>query len=177
MNALIVECDTEFCSDKDCTNVLVQRGCQVKTKIEAIEHKGKGLFADESIPKSTFLFEYAGIARTTVGGSATGKYILTVTVSSLNYTKFSIDAQNYGNESRYMNHACGNAANTIPVLVWTPRHSIPHVAFFASKDLKKNEEISFDYGWSIDGDVKASTSRCFCNGSQCQRYLPHHRNN
>ena len=56
---------------------------------------------------------------------------------------FCIDANNYGNVARFINHSCH--PNLTPVKVFASHQDLrfPHIALFANRDIKKGEDL----GW------------------------------
>ena len=54
---------------------------------------------------------------------------------------FCIDANNYGNIARFINHSC--QPNLTPVKVFASHQDLrfPHIALFANRDIKKGEEL------------------------------------
>ena len=54
---------------------------------------------------------------------------------------FCLDANNYGNIARFINHSC--QPNLTPVKVFAKHQDLrfPHIALFANRDIKKGEEL------------------------------------
>ena len=54
---------------------------------------------------------------------------------------FCLDANNYGNIARFINHSC--QPNLTPVKVFATHQDLrfPHIALFANRDIKKGEEL------------------------------------
>ena len=80
---------------------------------------------------------------------------------------FCIDANKFGNVTRFINHSC--APNLVPVKVFTSHQDLrfPHIAMFASKDIKKGDVLGFDYGekfWVI----KHKEFTCWCGLEKCK---------
>ena len=59
---------------------------------------------------------------------------------------FCIDANRYANLARFINHSC--RPNVVPVKVFAEHQDLrfPHIALFACRDIKKGDELGFDYG-------------------------------
>ena len=59
---------------------------------------------------------------------------------------FCIDANRYANIARFINHSC--RPNVVPVKVFAEHQDLrfPHIALFACRDIKKGEDLGFDYG-------------------------------
>lgn len=95
-------------------NAKIGREKQFEVQVKITNFKGWGLFAKESIPAKKFIIEYMGevIKNTefdqrfqqTVNNRNNNYYFL-----KLGHNTY-IDASNYGNEARFVNHSCD--ANT-----------------------------------------------------------------
>ncbi|KAK9912953.1 hypothetical protein M0R45_036785 [Rubus argutus] len=59
--------------------------------------------------------------------------------------RFNIDATRIGNVSRFINHSC-DGGNLSTALVRSSGVLLPRLCFFASKDIKEDEELTFSYG-------------------------------
>ena len=80
---------------------------------------------------------------------------------------FCIDANRFGNVTRFINHSC--SPNLVPVKVFTSHQDLrfPHIAMFASKNIKKGDVLGFDYGekfWVI----KHKYFTCWCGLDKCK---------
>ena len=88
---------------------------------------------------------------------------------------FTIDATTTGNIARFFNHRCGGG-NLEPVIVRTAGSMLPHVAMFASEDIRAGEELTFAYGDSAAAAALAAPDtkwrRCCCGTKSCLGYLP-----
>lgn len=105
---------------------------QVKVKRASA---GLGLFADEDIAKDTVIIEYTGERITTEEGDRRGgKYLFTLDDDWI------IDGKDRKNTSRYINHDCKpNAEAEID-------EEEEKIYIRAVKNIKKGEEITYDYG-------------------------------
>ena len=131
---------------------------------------GSGIFASENIAKGTKIIEYIGEKISKTEGDRRSekrikKYLHSkvsgsVYIFELN-KKFDIDGSPKYNKARYINHSCDpNCEVTGTGLkVWV--HAI--------KDIKKNEEFSYDYGFSFDEDYKSYP--CRCRSKNCCGYI------
>jgi hypothetical protein len=75
-----------------------------------------------------------------------------------------IDASRKGNLARFINHSCNPNAITQKWLVLGEIR----VGIFALRDIKKGEEITFDYQFERFG---AFRQKCFCGSENCRKYL------
>lgn len=107
---------------------------------------GLGLFAEEDIPEGKRIIEYIGIVQSTIEGKE-NKYIFNVS------SKVDIDGAPRWNTARYINHSCvPNAESQIKK---------GHVYICSVKNIKKGEEITYDYGEDyFDKIIKPNGCRC-----------------
>ena len=94
---------------------------------------GLGLFAEEDIKKDSFVIEYTGnILSSKEADARGGKYLFEVNSRKV------IDGSGRENKARYINHSC------------RPNCEIEikkgRVFVYARKNIKKGEELSYDYG-------------------------------
>ncbi|KAJ0735813.1 putative [histone H3]-lysine(4) N-trimethyltransferase chromatin remodeling SET family [Helianthus annuus] len=82
--------------------------------------------------------------------------------------RINIDATRIGNVARFINHSC-DGGNLSTVLVRSSGALLPRVCFFASRDILKDEELTFSYG---DAGVNPNGSKCFCGSSCCSGIMP-----
>ncbi len=94
---------------------------------------GFGLFADEDIKKGEFIIKYEGkLISTQEANKLKTRYLFEI---DENYT---IDGSSYSNKARYINHFCNPNVEAEVVA--------GEILFFALRDIKKGEELGFDYG-------------------------------
>ncbi len=107
---------------------------------------GLGLFAEEDIPKGKRIIEYVGVVSSTIEGKE-NKYIFNVS------SRVDIDGSPRWNTARYANHSCDpNAESEIKK---------GHVYISSIKDIKKGEEITYDYGEDyFDKIIKPMGCKC-----------------
>ncbi|KAJ6434017.1 hypothetical protein OIU84_017684 [Salix udensis] len=77
--------------------------------------------------------------------------------------RINIDATRTGNVARFINHSC-DGGNLATVLVRHTGSLLPHLCFFASRNIKEGEELTFSYG---DIRVRSKGLQCFCGSSCC----------
>ncbi|KAJ8762876.1 hypothetical protein K2173_023005 [Erythroxylum novogranatense] len=76
-----------------------------------------------------------------------------------------IDACGKGNLGRFINHSCDPNSRTEK---WVVNGEIC-IGLFALKDMKKGEEVTFDYNYvRVFG---AAAKRCYCGSPQCRGYI------
>lgn len=111
---------------------------------------GLGLFAKQPIAKGERIIEYTGER---IGldeaNRRGGMYLFEV-----NPKRF-IDGRGRENTARYINHACGRAANC-DVDIKAGR-----IWIYAKKNIKQGEELSYDYGKEMfDAYIKPRGCKC-----------------
>ncbi|KAF8357926.1 met-2, partial [Pristionchus pacificus] len=80
---------------------------------------------------------------------------------------FLLDAKAAGNIGRQFNHSCEPNMYTQHIFVDTHDIRLPWVAFFAKRDIKAGEELSWDYGWSVLQDNPRNL-KCQCGAETCR---------
>ena len=80
-----------------------------------------------------------------------------------------IDPTYSGNIARFINHSCDPNCQTRK---WTILNEIC-VGIFTIKDIKENEELTFDYQFDF---FKTAFTRCYCGSANCKGYLGVARN-
>ncbi|PQQ19862.1 histone-lysine N-methyltransferase SUVR3 [Prunus yedoensis var. nudiflora] len=183
-NDVVAECGPSCACGLDCDNRLTQRGIEVKLKILRDGRKGWSLYADQFIPKGRFVCEYAGELLTTkearlrqqiydelASGGHFSPALLVVREhlpSRKACLRYNIDATRVGNVSRFINHSC-DGGNLSTALVRSSGALLPRLCFFASKDIKEDEELTFSYGEIRE---RSKGLQCFCGSSCCLGILP-----
>jgi hypothetical protein len=135
----------------------------VKTK-----NKGWGLCAGERIKKGVFVMQYVGEVFSTeseIGQKRMEKY----NKSNVSYLMKSggsevIDATEYGNLARFINHSCEPNCETQK---WNVLGEIC-VGIFALRDIEEGEELTFDYQFDC---YNTPYSRCYCGADKCKGFL------
>lgn len=115
---------------------------------------GLGLFATEPISKGTRIIEYTGEK---IGldeaNRRGGMYLFEITPRTF------IDGKTRTNTARYINHACGSAANC-DIDIKSGR-----IWIHARKNIKPGDELCYDYGKDMfEAYIKPHGCRCAkCN--------------
>ena len=131
-------------------------------KIKKSKIDKKGLYASRNISKGTRIIEYKGKVITRKQAEEDPKFDNDKAIYLFNLNKrFDLDGDFKFNVARLINHSCEpNCEVTGSGLkVWV----------YAIKDIKKNEELSYDYGFSYDKDYKKFP--CRCGSKNCAGYI------
>ena len=133
---------------------------------------GKGVFALQDIPKGTTLCEYIGKQLT--HAEADAKYAGNVgTGHTFLFTlndDYIIDANQGGGVARWINHSCKPNAKAWVIEHETGDPKKDRVMIEAKRDIKKGEEITYNYGIVLDlpytKELKALWP-CHCGAKNC----------
>jgi histone-lysine N-methyltransferase SETMAR len=175
---LIYECNDSCQCPKDCVNRLVQYGPCDHLEIRKFNAKGFGLTTLKSLPKGSFICEYAGEILTKREAQKRDEenrefnkmnYIFCLNEMKLNSDdkiQTFIDPSVKGNIGRYLNHSCEPNCDIISVRC---NSIIPKLAIFSNREIKVKEELTFSYG---DVENLSSKKPCHCNAENCKKFLP-----
>eukprot|EP01029_Cantina_marsupialis_P003997 TRINITY_DN13_c10_g1_i1.p1 TRINITY_DN13_c10_g1~~TRINITY_DN13_c10_g1_i1.p1 ORF type:complete len:949 (-),score=249.90 TRINITY_DN13_c10_g1_i1:284-3130(-) len=163
------ECSKQSCKllkEGQCTNCRIRKGVQSKCRIAKAGAKGFGLYAVEHIEDGKPIMEYAGEVLNEKQRDARLEealrtnqrhfYMLEVEVSP----SFTLDALNVGNQTRFINHSC--TPNCVAEKWFVDGY--PRILIVALRDIKKDEEITFDYQFSF---FNGQSSKCYCESEDC----------
>ncbi|XP_062079710.1 probable inactive histone-lysine N-methyltransferase SUVR2 isoform X2 [Humulus lupulus] len=181
----IKECWSKCGCNKQCGNRVVQRGITCNLRVFFTpEGKGWGLQTLEDLPKGTFICEYVGeiltctelYKRNMHGKSRKDTYLALLDAgwdangALKNEKALCLDASQYGNAARFINHRCFDAnLIEIPVEVETPDRRYYHLAFFTARNVHAMEELSWDYGIDFDDlDHPIKPFECRCGSKFCR---------
>lgn len=167
---LSIECVQGACPCGDlCSNQQFQKQKYANLEWFRCGKKGYGLKLLEDIPEGKFLIEYVGEVLNMQAYEARQKeyalnghrhfYFMTLNGSEV------IDACAKGNLGRFINHSCDPNCRTEK---WIVNGEIC-IGLFALRNIKKGEELTFDYNYvRVFG---AAAKKCYCGASQCRGYI------
>lgn len=167
---LNIECVQGTCPCGDlCSNQQFQKRGYAKLKWFKCGKKGYGLQLQQDISQGQFLIEYVGEvldlqtyeARQKEYASRGHKHFYFMTLNGSEV----IDACAKGNLGRFINHSCDPNCRTEK---WMVNGEIC-IGLFALRDIKKGEEVTFDYNYvRVFG---AAAKKCVCGSPQCRGYI------
>ncbi|XP_058767004.1 histone-lysine N-methyltransferase SUVR4-like [Vicia villosa] len=177
----IKECWSKCGCGKHCGNRIVQRGitCNLQVFLTS-DGKGWGLRTLEELPKGAFVCEFVGeilTVRELHERNKARKYTLPILLDVewgsgvvKDNQALCLYAASYGNAARFINHRCLDAnLIEIPVEIESPSHHYYHFAFFTSREIKAQEELTWDYGIDFDGDDQSlELFKCKCGSRFCR---------
>ncbi|KAL3504286.1 hypothetical protein ACH5RR_034127 [Cinchona calisaya] len=167
---LNIECIQGTCPCGEfCSNQQFQKRKYANLKSIKCGKKGYGLQLLEDVSEGQFLIEYVGEVLDMHTYEARQKdyavkghkhfYFMTLNGSEV------IDACAKGNLGRFINHSCDPNCRTEKWIV----NGEVCIGIFAFRDIKKGEEVTFDYNYvRVFG---AAAKKCVCGSSQCQGYI------
>ncbi|KAF4353744.1 hypothetical protein F8388_024313 [Cannabis sativa] len=167
---LNIECMQGTCPCRDlCSNQQFQKRKYAKLEKFRCGKKGYGLKFLEDVSKGNFVIEYVGEVLDMQSYLLRQKeyalkghkhfYFMTLDCNEV------IDACVKGNKGRFINHSCEPNCQTEK---WMVNGEIC-VGLFALRDIKKGEEVTFDYNYvRVLGAV---AKKCYCGSNQCRGYI------
>lgn len=199
MGTPIYECNKRCaCDASTCPNRVVQKGTSMQLCIFRTDNgRGWGVRTRRAIKKGTFVIQYVGEVINNEEAEKRGRqYNLTgrTYLFDLDYNEtdgqcpYTVDAAMYGNVSHFINHSCEPNLAVYAIWINCLDPNLPSLALFAIKDIKQNEELTFDYLCQTPRDnakkqqlldnesesgnaVSKNRMLCKCGAAKCRRYL------
>ncbi|EXC02084.1 Histone-lysine N-methyltransferase, H3 lysine-9 specific SUVH5 [Morus notabilis] len=161
---LVYECGPSCRCPPSCPNRVSQHGSFI------CEYLGEFLSAKEAEAR-TANGEYLFNIGNNYNDNTLGKGLSTLMPRSVEDGEgFTIDAAEYGNVGRFINHSCTPNLYAQNVLYDHEDKRIPHIMLFAAENIRPLEELTFHYNYVADqvrdsnGNIKKS---CFCGSHEC----------
>ena len=133
-----------------------------RIKKSNIDNKGRGLYAARNIKEGTKIINYKGKLITKKQTEESDKYnnnkpIYLFTINK----KYDLDGDFKYNTARLINHSCNPNCEVYGtgLKVWV----------YAIRDIKKGEELTYDYGFGYDEYYKDFP--CKCGSKNCVGYI------
>ena len=133
-----------------------------RIKKSNIDRKGRGLYATRDIKEGTRIIDYVGKIITKKQTEESEKFDNAKPIYLFNLNnRYDLDGDVSWNTARLINHSCSNNCdyNGTGLKLWV----------IAIKDIKKNEELTCDYGFGYDQDYKQFP--CKCGTKNCCGYI------
>jgi len=151
----------------NCINRVVQRGRKIQLTIfRTANNRGWGVKAGELIRAGSFVTEYVGEVISSEEAERRGQiydtrgctYLFDLDYNKGDLNPYTVDAAKYGNVSHFINHSCD--PNLVVFNVWVNclDPDLPKLALFAVREIKKGEEITFDYNASCSRNTAGNIS-------------------
>ena len=122
----------------------------------------RGLFANKDIKKDTIIIHYIGKIITKKQTEEDSKFDNGKAIYLFNINnKYDLDGDFTYNTARLINHSCNPncEVESKGLKLWIS----------SIRDIKKNEELSYDYGFSFDENYKEFP--CKCGSNNCCGYI------
>ncbi|KAK1292038.1 Histone-lysine N-methyltransferase, H3 lysine-9 specific SUVH5 [Acorus calamus] len=176
---LVYECGPSCGCPRSCRNRVSQSGVKVQLQVFNAGSRGWGVRSPNRIAAGAFVCEYVGevITEREAGKRSNDEYLFDV---GRNYgggeaceedSCFTIDAAEYGNVGRFINHSCSPNLYAQNVLFDHDDRRVPHVMLFALADIAAYEELAYDYNYRVDGvrdeDGELRRKYCYCGTFRC----------
>jgi uncharacterized protein len=119
---------------------------------------GMGAYAEELIPERKKIGSLGGVVISKREANRRSKLNESIAIVEL-WNGKALDATINSNELRYVNHSCG--PNTYMRVINN------HVEFYALRNIKKNEELTCNYGLTHH----EGTLPCKCGAKKCKGFI------
>ncbi len=133
-----------------------------RVKKSNIDRNGKGLYATQDIKEGTRIIDYVGKIITKKQTEESERFDNSKPIYLFNLNnRYDLDGDIKSNIARLINHSCSNNCDYEGkgLKLWV----------VAVKNIKKNEELTCDYGFSYDSDYKQFP--CKCSSKNCVGYI------
>ena len=131
-------------------------------KIKKSKIDKNGLYANRDIKSGTKIIEYKGKISSVKQSETDPKFDNNKAIYLFNLNKrFDLDGNYNFNIARLINHSCNPNCEVFGkgLKVWV----------YAMKNIKKGEELSYDYGFSFDENFRQFP--CNCKSKNCVGYI------
>ena len=131
-------------------------------KIKKSKIDKKGLYANQDIKKGTRIIEYKGKIISIKESESNPKFDNEKAIYLFNVNKkYDLDGDYKFNTARLINHSCEPNCEVFGsgLKIWV----------YAMRNIKKGEELSYDYGFSFDKNFK--NYPCKCLSKNCIGYI------
>ena len=131
-------------------------------KIKKSKIDKNGLYANCNIKKGTRIIEYKGKIISSKTSNTSPKFDNDKAIYLFNINKrFDLDGDFKFNTARLINHSCDPNCEVFGegYKIW----------IYAMKNIKKGEELSYDYGFGFDQDFKKYP--CKCGSNKCIGFI------
>ncbi len=131
-------------------------------KVKKSKIDKNGLYANCNIKKGTRIIEYKGKIISSKTSNTSPKFDNDKAIYLFNINKrFDLDGDFKFNTARLINHSCDPNCEVFGegYKIW----------IYAMKNIKKGEELSYDYGFGFDQDFKKYP--CKCGSNKCIGFI------
>ncbi|KAL1822848.1 hypothetical protein ACET3Z_009626 [Daucus carota] len=168
--SIVYECGPSCKCPPSCTNRVSQHGLKIQLEVFKTEMRGWGIRSRNFISSGSFICEYVGEllddkqAEERIGFD---EYLFDIGDED----GFAIDAANFGNIGRFVNHSCSPNLYAQDVLFDHDDKMMPHVMLFATKNIHPLQELTYDYNYKVghvsDSNGNVKEKACHCGARKC----------
>ncbi|CAL1401719.1 unnamed protein product [Linum trigynum] len=174
---LVYECGPSCKCPPSCFNRASQHGIKFQLEIFKTHSRGWGVRSLNSISSGSFICEYVGelLEDNEAERRTNDEYLFDIGGHSdeedAQDSNFTIDAAEFGNVGRFINHSCSPNLYAQNVLYDHGNRKIPHIMFFAAENIPPLRELTYHYNYQIDqvcdshGNIKRKN--CYCGSAEC----------
>ena len=133
-----------------------------RVKKSNIDRNGKGLYATQDIKEGTRIIDYVGKIITKKQTEESERFDNSKPIYLFNLNnRYDLDGDVKSNIARLINHSCSNNCDYEGkgLKLWV----------VAIRNIKKDEELTCDYGFSYDSDYKQFP--CKCSSKNCVGFI------
>uniref|UniRef100_A0A1Q3EZ36 Putative histone-lysine n-methyltransferase suvar3-9 n=1 Tax=Culex tarsalis TaxID=7177 RepID=A0A1Q3EZ36_CULTA len=154
----IYECNKRCRCSADCTNRVMQNGRKFNVSLfKTSNGRGWGVKTNQTIYEGWYITEYIGEVITYEEAEKRGReydavgrtYLFDLDFNGSD-NPYTIDAANYGNIARFINHSCDPNCGIWSVWVNCLDPNLPRLAFFAKRKIEAGEELTINYQTQIN---------------------------
>ncbi|XP_058778165.1 histone-lysine N-methyltransferase, H3 lysine-9 specific SUVH6 isoform X2 [Vicia villosa] len=193
---LVYECGPKCKCPSTCYNRVSQHGINIQLEIFKTNSRGWGVRSLNSIASGSFICEYIGeVLEDKVAELRTGNDEYLFDIGNKNNNTlwdglstllpdsqshscevvmdggFTIDAAQFGNVGRFVNHSCSPNLYAQNILYDHHDNRVPHVMLFAAENIPPLQELTYDYNYMIDqvydSDGNVKKKFCYCGSVDC----------
>jgi SAD/SRA domain/SET domain/Pre-SET motif len=199
---LVFECGPACKCPPTCPNRVSQHGIKHRLQVFKTKDMGWGVRALEFIPSGSFVCEYVAelIPEEEAQRRPNDEYLFTIgnnyydeklweglkrSIPALKRDTiskdregdevFTLDASEFGNFTRFINHSCMPNLFAQNVLYDHDNIKMPRIMFFATENIQPMEELAYHYNYTVDqvhdADGNVKKKKCFCGTEECTGWL------
>ncbi|KAL4947461.1 hypothetical protein BDW69DRAFT_190180 [Aspergillus filifer] len=180
--SMIYECN-ELCGCTErCWNRVITHGRSIRLEIFHTGARGFGLRSPDPIRSGQFIDLYLGevitlqkaLQREKISSARNSpSYLFNLDFLVDDEEIYVVDGANYGAATRFINHSCNPNCRMFAVSRTHGDEYLYDLAFFALRDIKPGEELTFDYNPHMERVEKLDPDAvpCLCGEANCRGQL------
>uniref|UniRef100_A0AC35FJA0 Histone-lysine N-methyltransferase n=1 Tax=Panagrolaimus sp. PS1159 TaxID=55785 RepID=A0AC35FJA0_9BILA len=171
----INECHKDCGCNKKCPSKIYRRGRTFPIMLFKTPKCGWSVRTLVNIPRRRFVMEYVGLIKLheECRDIKDQTYLFNCDLPD-GSIKYVVDATEYGNESRFVNHSCEGNMEAFSVIGYHSSSKITRIIFCSNRDILAGEELTFSY-WRTESEysnINPGEKRlCHCGAEKCRKYL------